>query len=539
MSKVVKSGTEVIEKILNGVTEAADTIAVTVGPTGKCVALPGMMGPEITRDGATVAKSLNFTDPIENMSAEMIRLAAGKTESQAGDGTSSTSILIKEMYIRGRQAIKRGSNVNEIKSGMSKAETWLKDYIKSRSNKINGIQDVEKIKQIATISANNDPEVGELVVEGMQKVGLDGLVTVDASSSLETTIEVTSGMKIGRGWVSPLYINNQADGTCVMENAAILVVGDRLSSVNQLVKILSAISDPSNGTVSPLLIVCDDIDDTVNSMLFVNVQRGALRCCVVKGIDFGDGRKNQMADLAVATGATFFCPENGNNVSDATLADLGMAGRVVVNRDSTIIRDVKGNPEAIKERAEIIKARLSDPTVSDYDKDKFTKRLANLTGGVAVIKAGGANEIEQTNRKATIEDSVLSAKSALEEGYCPGAGSVYINGTKAVMKDKKFWNSLIGDEVEGAKVVFDSLPIVLKTVAENSGLSGDVAVEKVKHLKDGFGYNAKTKKMGVDLLKDGVLDSAKVLRVALENSISSASMLLLIDRVVYEVPDKE
>lgn len=538
MPKVVKTGSEVVEKLTSGVSKAADTIAVTVGPTGKCVALPSMMGPEITRDGATVAKSLEFEDPIENMAAEMIRLAASSTESKAGDGTSSTSILIKEMYVRGQKAIKHGSNVNEIKSGMLKAEAWMKNYIRSRASEINGLEDIDKLRNIATISANNDPEVGELVVEGMQKVGLDGLVTVDAYSSLDTTIEVTTGMKLNRGWVSPLYINNQVDGTCVMENAAVLVVGDRLSSVNQLVNVLSAITDPSNGSVSPLLLVCDEIDDAVNSMLFVNVQRGSLRCCVVKGIDFGDGRKNQMADLAVATGATFFCPENGNSVNHATLADLGMAGKVVVSRDHCIIRDVKGDPQAISDRAEIIKARLADPTISDYDKDKFKKRLANLSGGVAVIKAGGGNEIEQQNRKATIEDSVLAAKSALEEGYCPGAGSVYLNATREVQKDSKFWKGLVGDETEGAKVVFDSLPIILKTVSENSGLDGNVAVERAKRQKNGFGYNAKTKKQGVDLLKDGILDSAKVLRVALENSISSASMLLLTERVVYEVPNE-
>lgn len=534
MSKIIKKGKDVKERLISGINKTADTIKTTIGPSGKCVAIVNELGlPEITRDGATVAKSIELKDPIENVAASMIKEAAERTEEIAGDGTSTTSVLIQEFVTKGQKAILTGYNMNEIRSGMFKAKKWMLDYITSKSIPVDG--DLSKIKKVATISANNNEEIGELVVESMKRVGVDGLITVDTTASLDTKIEVTPGMKLPRGWSSPLYINKKAEGTCVMDNPYILVVGERISSVNSLVEILKSVTDPQLGGGAPLLIVCDDIDDSVQTMLIYNNKAGALQCCVVKGVEFGDARKNMMADLAVATGASYFCPENGNSVSKAGIQDLGKAGRVVVSRNSCIIYDFGGDSEIIKDRSNVIKKRLEDPAITKYEKDKFRTRLANLTGGIAIIKAGGASEAEKNNIKSTIEDSVLAAKSAIELGCCPGGGSIYFCGSIAAMKDKKFWKSLKTEsEKEGARIIFSSLPIILKTIGENSGISGDYLLAKATNWKPGMGYNARTGKIWVDLMKEGILDSTKVLITALNNSVSAASMLLLIDDVVYE-----
>jgi chaperonin GroEL len=449
--------------------------------------------------------------------------------------TSTTSILIKELCLRGRKAVQTGSNVNEVKSGMLKAGKWMNEYIKKSATPING--DFDLIGKVATISANNDPEVGNLVVQGMKKVGMDGLLTADLAIGLDTQIDITSGMKLGKGWSSPQYVTDPATGECIMENPYILVAGEKLSSVNQIVPLMNALIN--SGTGRPILIVCDSIDDVVNTTLVLNVLRGAVRCCVVQGIDFGDNRKNTMNDLAVATGGAYICQENGLTESGIELDNLGGASKVVVNKDSCVIYEGFGDPDEVTKLADLVKTRMKDPQLSDYEKTKFEKRLANLTGGIAIIKAGGATESEKMNRKATIEDSILAAKSAIEEGFVPGGGYVYLKGSELVEKDKAFWKSLSGDEVDGAKIVFSSLPIVMKTIAENSGKSGDVVLEEASHKKkDNIGYNAKTKKFG-DLLEDGILDSTKVIRVALENSISTASMILLIDCTIIDEEDNK
>lgn len=532
-NKIIKKGLATQGEIIEGVVKAVEAIKTTLGPSGKCVAIDNMIGPEVTRDGATVAKSISFKDPAQNMGAQLVRKASTRTEEQAGDATSTTAILISEFCVRGQKALSTGSNVNEIKSGMLKAEKWMSDYIKKNSIPIDG--DLEKIRKVATISANNDPEVGDLVVECMEKVGIDGLITADLTSGLDTVIDVTTGMKLERGWASPQYVTTPADGKCTMDNPYILVAGERISSVNQIIGII----EPIVKSGKPFLIICDDMDEVVNATLVMNTLSGALRCCVVKGIDFGDGRRNIMEDIAVAVGAKHFCPEIGSSVTDATLQDLGVAKKVVISRDNTIIYEGAGDPEEITERVEILKSRLQDPSVSDYDKTKFSKRIAGLAGGIAIIKAGGASETEKINRKATIEDSILASKSAIEEGCVPGGGYIYYKGSLDVMKDKAFWKSLKGDEKEGAEIVFSSLPCILRTIVENSGAnSSDIVLDTVrKSTKKSWGYNAKTKKFGY-LLEEGVLDSAKVIRVALENSVSTAAMILLTDCIIIEEPEE-
>lgn len=532
--KIIKHGSTTQNEIINGVVEAVDAIKTTLGPCGKCVAITDPYGsPTITRDGAQVSKSVSFKNPLKNTGAVLVKQAATKTEEAAGDGTSSTSILIKEMVLKGQKAISTGSNVNEIKSGMLKAGSWVVDYIKKNSTQIEG--DLEKIRKVATISANNDPEIGDLIVECMEKIGVDGVITAEYSNSLDTWVDITKGMMYNRGWSSPQFVTDPAEGKCVMENPYIIVVGEKISSVNQILNLMNDLVP----TGRPSLFIVDDIDANVEATLIMNCLSGVIRTCIVKGIDFGDARKNSMMDIAVFTGANYITPEMGKDITQATLDDLGTANKVVVSRDSTIIYGGAGNEEEIKERTNILKQRLADPTTSDYDKTKFTKRIANLSGGIGVIRAGGISEVEKTNRKATIEDAILASKSAIEEGCACGGGYLYYKAAIDMKKDRTFWKSLDNKgEKEGAEIIASSLPIIMKTVAENSGVNGDVVLEKIKTAKPGIGFNAKTGKFS-DLLSDGVLDSAKALRSALENAISTASMILLIDCTVTEEVKEE
>ena len=533
--KLVEMGNKTQSNVIKGVVKAADAVKVTLGPAGKCVAISSDYGsPEITRDGATVAKSIQFKDSELNIGAQLVKKAASLTEESSGDGTSTCSILIKELCLKGQKALNAGSNVNELKSGMLKAGEWVKDFIKKNSTEIG--DDLEKIRRVATISANNDPEVGDLVVQCMSKVGIDGVITADMASGLDTIIDVTTGMKLNRGWTSPQYVTSPEDGKCEMNNPYIITVGEKLSSVSQILPLIEQIMK----TGRPFLIVCDDIDEVVNMALIVNTLQGAIRCCVVKGIDFGDSRENIMQDIAIATGGTYICEKNNVTLSEATLEHLGGASKVVVSKDNTIIYEGMGNSDQIKGRVSILKARLDDPNVSNYEKTKFSERVANLSGGIGIIKAGGATEAEKINRKATIEDAILASKSALSEGCVPGGGYIYLKASQAVKKDSAFWKGLSEDEIAGANIVFSSLPVITKTVAENSGVAGDVVLNTVlKSTKPSYGYDAKTKKY-CDLAAAGILDSSKVIRVALENSISTASMILLIDcTIVDEEEEKE
>lgn len=523
----VKSGLEIQNEIIEGVRTVANAVGITLGPAGKCVAIQGGFEgaiPEVTRDGATVAKSIRLKNEIQNIGAQLVRKAAESTEEQVGDSTSSTCVLIRELCEKGRKAAQTGSNINEVKSGMMKASKWITDYIAKNAIPIEG--DLEKIRKVATISANNDPVIGNLVVECMEKVGTDGVITADLSYSIDTTVDITTGMKLDRGWTSPHYVTSPNDGKCILDDPLIVVAGEKLANINQLAPLINKIMEAGS---RPFLIICDDADEMVNATLAINNMRGAIRCCVVKGLDFGDSRKNLMQDIATMVGATYLCPENGIDVSNATIDNLGGAKKVVVSRDSCIIYEGKGSEDEINARADILRARLNDPSIASYDKTKFEKRLAGLTGGIGIIRAGGASEVEKINKKATIEDSILASKSAISEGCAPGCGYIYLMASLDVKKDKKFWKDLEGDEVEGAKIVFSSLPEVMRLIAENSGVSGDLVLNEVSKSKKKFwGYNAKTKKYG-HLLDEGILDSAKALRVAIENSISAASMILLVD----------
>jgi chaperonin GroEL len=524
--------------MISGINKVSDAIKVTLGPKGGCVAIQGGFGtPDITRDGATVAKSIELSDPIENMGAQLVKKAAQSTEEQAGDSTSTTSILIQEMVLKGQELIKSSTNLNKVKAGMSAAEKFVASYIKEAAIEVNG--DLEKIRKVATVSANNDPSVGDLIVECMGEVGIDGVITADITSGLETTIDVVTGMRVDRGWSSPGFVTDQASGKCVMESPVILVAGEKISSVNQILPIIEVVVKDIK---QPLLIFCDDMDENVLATLVMNSLSGALRSCVVKGIDFGDARKNLMEDIATITGAKHICPEYGTKLSDATVEVLGMAKKVEVSKDSCIIYEGSGDKDKITERLEIIKSRLENPDLTDYEKSKFLKRVSGLSGGIGIIKAGGASDVEKQNKKATIEDAILASKSAIAEGVVPGGGSIFLGASQEGKEEfPELYKDKGTDFLLGGQIVFEALPRIMKTIAENSGIQGDVLVYKVQENLEGiknFGYNAATEEFG-DLLEMGVLDSVKALRVSLENAVSAAGMCLLTKCTITDEPKKE
>lgn len=522
--------------IIAGIKESVDVISRTLGPKGTCVAMQSPYGsPDITRDGATVAKNLSFKDPEKEMGAQLVKAAAVKTEEQAGDGTSSTSVLLREMVTKGERYLTNGANLNEIKAGMDKAVSWVSDYIREHSIQVDG--DLEKIRRVATISANNDPEVGDLIVKAMEKVGTSGVIVAEGSSGLDTSIEVVEGFKISRGWASPHFVTSPETGKCEMIDPVIMVVGETISSVPQILPAIELSMRTLGGR--PLLIIADDMDENVMTTLVMNVLQGALRCCVVKGIDYGDARKNIMEDIAVATGGTYICPEYGLKAADIKVEDLGGAGKVIISKDSCIIYGGQGDPDGIKSRLEVIRGRMEDPGTSDYEKTKFELRVSCLSGGIGIIKAGGASETEKNNRKQTIEDAILASKSAISEGVVPGGGTVLLRAMNSGRNELSKKN-LTPDQKAGAELVLDSLKSIARTIGENSGsISGEVLIEKILAKKnDNYGYNAKTGKFG-DLLEMGILDSAKALRVSLENATSAAGMCLLTSCVLTDEEEKQ
>lgn len=531
MAKEINYG-EGQSMMIAGINKTVDAVKVTLGPKGKCVAIQNGFGvPDITRDGATVAKAIELKDPLENMGAQLVKKAASNTEEQAGDASSTTCILIQEIVKKGWKAeLDDTINVNEMKSGMLKASSWVTDYIRQHSIQVDG--DLEKIRRVATISANNDPEIGDLIVECLEKVGLDGVLTADMSSGLENVIDVVEGMKIDRGWSSPHFVNKHDEGKAILDNPYIMVVGEKITNIPSLVNILEAVVQKSR----PLLIVCDDIDEVVQATLVMNVLQRVLNCCVVKGIDFGDNRKNVMEDIAVFTNSQHITPELGLSLNDATLDILGSADKVVVSKDSMIIYNGHGDEEIISERVEVLKKKEAACDTA-YEKSKLTKRIASLSGGIGVIKAGGAGEAEKRNRKATIEDAILAAKSAISEGVVAGGGYTLLHAS--IEGFEKFLPTLSGSENIGASCVLESLRAIVRTIAENSGINGDVLIKVLTENQSlsNYGYNAKTGEYG-NLVEMGVLDSAKVLRVALENAVSAASMCLLTSCTITDLPDE-
>lgn len=530
MGKEIKKGQE---KIIEGLKKAVDTVKVTLGPAGHCVAIADAFQVSTSRDGANILKTIEFDDPELNLGAELVKKAATLCESESGDSTTTTSILTEELVLAGQKAVQTGSNVNEVKSGMLKAGKWISKFIKDSAIQVDG--DLEKVRKVATISANNDSEIGNLIVECMEQVGENGVITSELGKGLDTTIDITLGMKVNRGWASPQYVTNPEEGKCELENPYILVCSERIASVNQLVPAIELVMKANRS----ILIICDDIDENVNTTLVLNTLSGAIRCCVVKGIDFGDSRKNIMADISVACGGSYICQENNNSLGEIGIEDFGSAKKVVVSRDNTIIIEGCGDPDKVMSRAKILKERVKSSDTTDYEKTKLNARIASLVGGIAIIRAGAATEVEAKNKKETIEDAILASKSTIEEGCVPGSGYIYLKAAEKIMKDSAFIRTLEGDEKEGVEIVVKSLPCIMRTVISNCGVNPDITMESIKKAKKAnYGFNAKTKKF-CDLLENGILDSAKSIRVALENAISTASTILLIDCIVIEKREEE
>lgn len=518
-------------KMAIGVNKISEAVRQTFGPKGKCVAIETSFGsPDITRDGATVAKAIVLKDKIENMGAELVKKAAQSTEEQAGDGTSTSCILTNEIIKSAQSLVKLNTNLNDVKRGMEMAAREITETIKSSSVAVDN--DLEKIRQVATVSANNDSTVGDLIVECMEKVGINGVITADVSKGIETKIDVTTGFKISRGWASPNFVTSPKEGKSILEKPAIAVIGERLSTISQVQPLIQNFVQAFQG--KPLVIICDDIDDSILTFFLYNHLNGALKSCIIKGVDFGDNRKNIMEDIAICTGATFVCSEYGLELKNCGPEILGTADYVTVSKDSTIIREGGGDPDSIKSRIEILKERLSDQSLPNYDKTKFEDRIASLSGAIGIIRAGGASETEAMNKKATIEDAILAAKSAIDEGVVPGSGSVYLRAflNKPIIKD-------ISEDTElGRQIVYNSLPEITKIIAENAGAHGDSVIETIikNKKKPNFGYNAKTGVFG-NLIDMGILDSAKVLRVSIENAVSAASMVVMCSCTITNIEE--
>lgn len=531
MKKIVTTN----QGVIDGVNDAVDTIKTTLGPKGKFVAVTNGFGsPDITRDGATVAKNLSSNDKEKAIGIEMVKRASQITEALAGDGTSSTAVLIQEMIRIGTHKInQRGISLSEVKDGMIAAGKEVVRLIQEQS--IDCKTDIEKVRQVATISANNDPAIGDLIVECLEKLGMDAVITSDVSPRTDTRVNIVEGLQITRGWTSPLFVTDPNSGTCTLDDPAILVTMEKINNIKQLMPLMESLG--RNLTGKPLLIICDDMSDNVLNTIVYNTVKGAIKACVIKGVDFGENRKHLMEDIACVVGAkNVGSIVGGTTLVNMSLTDLGEARKVVVSADRTTIFEGAGNKDEINARLEIIRTRVADPQVSDYDKHKYERRIASLSQGIAVIQAGGATDIERESNKQTIEDAVLASRSAIEEGVLPGSGIII----QRISEDKKSlkFNGKSKSFLLGVEIVKESLGSVWKTVLDNADFSWEVVWNNIRSKGGNYGYDVKGDRYG-DLMEFGILDSTKVVRCSVENAVSTASMCLLIDRVVVDIDESK
>lgn len=523
--------------IVSGIKTVSELVAKTLGPRGKVVAIEQEGGYDdviMSRDGATCAKSVKLSGD-RGLGVNLIQKAALATESEVGDATSTTCVLTNEMISQGlRWTRDQAYNLNEIREGMEKAEKVLIDFIKNHAVQIEG--DEEKVRNVATISSNNDPEVAEYIVQAMKSLGgftEDATVVSEISKSLDKIqLEVRDGMRIEKGFSNLAFITDPKEGICELENPLILVVGQKIQTISQIQNFLEQYQK-AGFLKRPLMIFAEECSDVVTGMLAWNSQAGALQSGLVTKVSFGEDAKNVSQDIATAVGATFVCPENNIRLEDCNIDVLGQAKKIVISKSETIIYGGDGKKDDINARVEILKARLADKSITEYEKHKFEKRIQSLIGGIAVLKVGGASEIEATNRKLTVDDAILCSHASIQEGILTGGGLSFLKMMPELDKYvKENSKTLTESEKIGIKIVHDSLPVIIKTIAENSGKSGEVVLDNVLRSKaENFGYNAKTGKYG-DLVKDGVLDSARGIRMSITNAISCSSLVLLTDSCV-------
>ncbi|HEX9611549.1 MAG TPA: chaperonin GroEL [Gemmatimonadales bacterium] len=527
-AKLLEFNVEARAALKRGVDKLAEAVKVTLGPKGRNVVIDKKFGnPTVTKDGVTVAKEIELEDEIENMGAQMVKEVATKTSDLAGDGTTTATVLAQAVYREGLKSVTAGSNPMALKRGIEKAVELVVQELKKISVPTAG---KKEIAQVGTISANNDHEIGKLIAEAMEKVGKDGVITVEEAKGLETTLETVEGMQFDRGYLSPYFITDPEKMEAVLEDVYILIHDKKISSMKDLLPVLEKVAQAGR----PLLIVAEDAEGEALATLVVNKLRGTLKVCAVKAPGFGDRRKEMLRDIATLTNGQVISEEVGFKLENVVLNDLGQAKRLVVDKDNTTIVSGKGKKEAIQGRINEIKAQIEKST-SDYDKEKLQERLAKLAGGVAVINVGAATETEMKEKKARVEDALHATRAAVEEGIVPGGGVSLLWAQKAIEKVK----SSDDDEAIGIQIVRRALEEPLRIIAQNAGAEGSIVVEKVRQAaKVNFGYNAQTGEFE-DLVAAGVIDPTKVTRTALQNAASIAGLLLTTECVVVEKKEKD
>ncbi len=526
MPKLIEYEATARERLKKGVDKLSDAVKVTLGPKGRNVVLDKKWGsPTVTKDGVTVAKEIELEDPFENMGAQMVKEVASKTSDVAGDGTTTATVLAQAIFREGIKNVTAGSNPMALKRGIEKATQVVIDEIKKQSRPLPG---KTEIAQVGTISANNDKTIGDLIADAMEKVGKDGVITVEEAKTTDTTLEVVEGMQFDRGYLSPYFITNPDNMECILEEPLILIHDKKISVMKDLLPLLEKIAQVGK----PFLIIAEDIEGEALATLVVNKLRGTLKVCAVKAPGFGDRRKAMLQDIAVLTSGKVISEELGFKLENTVIGDLGKAKRINVDKENTTIVEGAGKTEDIKGRVNQIKREIEEST-SDYDKEKLQERLAKLAGGVAVINVGAATETEMKERKARVEDALHATRAAVEEGIVPGGGVVLLRALPALEKLK-----LDGDEAIGAMIVRKALEEPIRLIAENAGVEGSIVVNKVKEGSDAFGFNAETEKYE-DLMKAGVIDPTKVTRIALENAASIASLLITTEALITEKPEEK
>ncbi len=514
-------------ELFEGVRKLADAVKVTMGPRGRNVLIQKSFGsPTITKDGVSVAKEIELPNTVENMGAQLVKEVASKTADEAGDGTTTATVLAYNIFKEGLRNITAGANPIEVKRGMDKAAEAIVAELKNIAKEV---KDKKEIAQVATISANNDPKIGELIAEAMDKVGKDGVITVEEGKSLTDELEVVEGMQFDRGYLSPYFVTDTDKMEAVLENAYILLYDKKISNMKDLLPILEKIVQTGN---KPLLIVAEDVEGEALATLVVNKLRGTLNVCAVKAPGFGDRRKAMLQDIAILTGGQVISEEVGRTLESATLEDLGQADRIVVDKENTTIVGGKGDKAAVEARIKEIKAQI-EQTTSEYDKEKLQERLAKLAGGVAVIKVGAATETEMKEKKDRVDDALSATKAAVEEGIVIGGGTALIRAASKVNLE------LEGDEKIGADIILRAIKAPLKQIAENAGFDPGVVANNVENAEnENIGFNAATGEY-VDMFEAGIVDPAKVERVALQNAVSVASLLLTTEATVSEIKEEK
>jgi len=527
-SKEIIFNIDARDRLKKGVDQLANAVKVTLGPKGRNVILDKKFGaPLVTKDGVTVAKEIELEDPFENLGAQLVKEVASKTNDDAGDGTTTATVLAQSIVSVGLKNVTAGANPMDLKRGIDKAVKAVIEDLKKQSHSIG--EDIEKIEQVASVSANNDHSIGKLIAEAMGKVKKEGVITVEEAKGTETHVDVVEGMQFDRGYISAYFITDSDKMEAILENALILLSDKKISTMKDLLPILEPIAQQGK----PLLIIAEDVDGEALATLVVNKLRGSLKIAAVKAPGFGDRRKEMLEDIAILTGGVVISEEKGLTLEGAKLDMLGKCEKVVIDKENTTIVGGAGIKKNIEGRIKQIKSQI-ETTTSDYDREKLQERLAKLAGGVAVLYVGAASEVEMKEKKARVEDALNSTRAAVEEGIIPGGGVAYIRAIKAIEKLK----GENEDQTTGIAIVKRALEEPLRQIAENAGTEGSVVVQRIKEGKDDFGYNAQDDKYE-SLYKAGVIDPAKVARIALENAASIAGMFLTTECVVAERPEKE